>query len=173
MRSRVCAARHSGLGSTQAASSEDLPGSFDLDQAAADLDAAVMELQNQDATEGARVGILGFSLGGQLALSTAARNPRIGATVDFYGLHADARPDWTSVKAPLLAIFAGDDAAISEPAIRSLEADLERAEIRARVEVRDGLRHGFMNAARADVFDATAAAESWDTVLAFLRAELL
>ena len=96
----------------------------------------------------------------------------IGGVVDFYGLHAEARPDWTSMTAPLLAIFAGDDAAIPKPAVRSLEAELGRAGIRARVEIRDGLRHGFMNPARADVFDAVAAAESWDAMLAFLRAEL-
>jgi carboxymethylenebutenolidase len=35
-----------------------------------------------------------------------------------------------------------------------------------------GVQHAFMNDSRPDVYDAAAAAEGWDAMLAFFRAEL-
>lgn len=142
------------------------------DNAATVVDAVVKALLNVTATDGARVAVLGFAAGGQRALETAARNPLAGAVVDFYGLDPSARMDWGATAAPLLAIFASEDDAIPRPAVSTLEAELERAGVRSRLMLRDGVAAGFMNPGRADVFDAAAAAESWDTVLAFLRAEL-
>jgi dienelactone hydrolase len=53
-----------------------------------------------------------------------------------------------------------------------LKSGLERAGVSASVEVRAGVRSGYMNDARLDVHDAAAAADSWDALLAFFRSEL-
>jgi hypothetical protein len=44
--------------------------------------------------------------------------------------------------------------------------------VSASVEVKAGVRNGYMNDARLDVHDAIAAAETWDALLAFFRSEL-
>jgi carboxymethylenebutenolidase len=137
-----------------------------------DLDAAVHALLCHDAVEGSRVGVLGFCIGGHLALAAGCRNARVGAVVDFYGLFDAPRLDLAALRAPVLAVFAERDEFIPAEAVARLEQELRAAGKRAAVLVQPGARHGFMNETRPDRFDAGAAAESWDRLLAFLRAEL-
>jgi len=137
-----------------------------------DLAGAVQALQNHDAVEGPRVGVLGFCLGGHLALLAAARTPRVGAAIDFYGLFPHPPVEVAAVAAPLLAIFAERDAYITAEAVAGLRAALRAAGKHATVAVEPGVDHGFMNDTRPDRFDAAAAARGWERLLAFLRAEL-
>jgi carboxymethylenebutenolidase len=111
-------------------------------------------------------------MGGQLALYAATRNPRIGAVVDFYGIHPRVSLDLAGLQAPVLGIFAEDDAAVPPEAARKLESDLRSAGKRATVLVISGVGHAFMNDTRPDVYDAAAAGRAWGETLAFLRAEL-
>jgi carboxymethylenebutenolidase len=161
-----------GSNATDRAAAQRLAQELDIDRAAADLDAAVRELFNQNATDGPSVGALGLCIGGPLALLVGSRNRRIGAVVSFYGANSAIETDFESLDAPVLAIFAGDDDSIAEPTVRSLEADLKRADVRASVQIRAGVQHGYMDDTRPDVFDAVAASEGWDALVAFFRAEL-
>src|SRR5262249_40167167 len=100
------------------------------------------------------------------------RVPRIGAVVDFYGLFPSPPLDVTRLAAPLLAIFAEQDAFIPAEAVEGLRRDLRAAGRSAVVQVQRGAAHGFMNVTRPDRFDAAAAAAGGERLLAFLRAEL-
>ena len=145
---------------------------LELDGADADLESAVAELYNQNATKGSKVGALGFGLGGSLALFLSSRHRRIGAVADLYGTHLEIVGELDRVAAPVLAILAGDDESGAESAVATLKSGLERAGVSASVEVRAGVRGGYMNDTRPDVHDAVAAAETWDALLAFFRSEL-
>jgi carboxymethylenebutenolidase len=147
---------------------------MDLDAARAGsiLDATVAELLNAEWVEGARVGAVGFCMGGRLALLAAARNRRVGAAVSFYGAHPGVALDLSQLEAPVLGIFAERDEYLPAEAAAELESALEAAGKVATVRTQPGVRHGFMNDSRPDVFDAVAAAEGWNAMLAFLRAEL-
>jgi carboxymethylenebutenolidase len=151
---------------------QQLSKELDLDRVTGELDAAVEELLRQDATDGAKLGALGFGMGGQLALLAASRNRRIGAVADFYGAHPEVTPDLTQLEASVLAIFAGEDDADAASARHSLEADIERAEVRASIQTRSGVGRGYMNDSWRDAYNAVAAAEGWDAMLTFFRAEL-
>ena len=146
---------------------------LEIPRAARDLDGAVRALLGHDALEGSRVGTLGFCMGGQLALFAATRNRRIGAVVDFYGIHPNVTLDLSGLEAAVLGIFAERDAFVPPEAARKLEADLRSAGKRATFEIVPGVDHAFMNDRRADVYDARAAARAWADALAFLRAELV
>ena len=137
-----------------------------------DLDGAVRTLLSHDAVDGPSVGLLGFCLGGHLALLGGGRTPRVGAVVDFYGLFPDPPLEIGALAAPLLAIFAQRDAFIPAESVERLRRELRAAGKRASVRVEPGVDHGFMNDTRPDRFDAAAAAGGWDRLLAFLRAEL-
>jgi carboxymethylenebutenolidase len=147
---------------------------MDLDAARAGcvLDAAVAELLNAECVEGARVGAVGFCMGGWLALLAAARNRRVGAAVSFYAAHPGVALELSQLEAPVLVISAERDEQLPAEAAAELESALGAAGKLAAVRVQPGVRRGFMNDSRPDVFDAVAAAEGWDTMLAFLRAEL-
>jgi len=145
---------------------------LEIPRALRDLDAAVLELLNTHAVEGPEVGVLGFCMGGQLALAAGSRNRRIGAVVDFYGVHPEVTPDLSHCAAPVLAVFAENDEFIPPDAVSRLAGELEAAGVRASVRTVPGARHAFMNDSRPDVYDAKAAAEGWDAILSFFRAEL-
>jgi len=151
---------------------EQLSKDLDMDCADADLESAVAELFNQQATVGSKVGTLGFGLGGSLALLLSSRHRRIGAAVDLYGAQPELLPELERVAAPVLAIFAGEDESTSESTVGAFESSLQRAGVSASVEVKAGVRNGYMNDARLDVHDAIAAADTWDALLAFFRSEL-
>jgi carboxymethylenebutenolidase len=146
--------------------------SLEIPRAAQDLEAAATCLLNHSAVDGPKVGAIGFCMGGQLALYAATRDPRIGAVVDFYGVHPDVTLDLSGLEAAVLGVFAENDTFVPPAAARKLEAELKAAGKRADFTIHDGVDHAFMNDTRPDVHDAVAAERAWGAMLAFLRAEL-
>lgn len=145
---------------------------LEIPRAARDLDGAGAALLGHDAVDGSRVGAVGFCMGGQLALYAATRNPRIGAVVDFYGVHPNVTLDLSGLEAAVLGIFAEKDGFVPPEAARKLEAELTGAGKRADFHVFDDVDHAFFNDTRPDVYDAKAAAQAWGLALNFLHAEL-
>jgi len=145
---------------------------LEIPRAMAILDAAQARLLGHEAVSSSRLGVLGFCLGGQLALATACGSARIGAVVDCYGVHPEIEFDFAQLDAPVLGIFAENDAWISADHVRRLAADLEAAGKRCHFSTHLGVQHGFMNPARAEAYDAATSEEAWKQLLAFLRAEL-
>ena len=145
---------------------------LEIPRAARDLDGAVAALLNHDAVDGAKVGAMGFCMGGQLALFAATRNRRIGAVGDFYGIHPNVTLDPSGLEAAVLGIFAEHDAYATPDAVRKLESDLTAAGKRVHFSIYPGVDHAFFNETRPDVYDAVAATRAWSELLAFLRAEL-
>jgi carboxymethylenebutenolidase len=145
---------------------------LEIPRAARDLDGAVHALIDQPSVEGAKVGAVGFCMGGQLALFAATRNRRIGAVVDFYGVHPNVKLDLAGLQASVLGIFAERDGFVTPAVAHKLAAELEAAGKSMHCEIYPGVDHAFMNDSRPDVYDAAAAARAWSQALAFLRAEL-
>src|SRR5262245_30702083 len=70
---------------------------LDIDQAAKDLKGAAQALKANGAS-GARVGAIGFCMGGQLALYAATVSSDVGPVVDFYGIHPNCKPDYSKLQ---------------------------------------------------------------------------
>jgi len=145
---------------------------LEIPRAARDLEGAVQALLGHTGVVGAHVGAVGFCMGGQLALFAATRSPRIGAVVDFYGIHPNVSLDLSGLSAAVLGLFAERDEFVPPEAARKLEAELRGAGKRVRFDVFPGVGHAFFNDSRPDAYDARAAARAWSETLAFLRAEL-
>jgi carboxymethylenebutenolidase len=145
---------------------------LEIPRAARDLDAAVKALLDEPATDGPKVGVVGFCMGGQLALFAACRNPSLGAVVDFYGIHPNVTLDLENLQASVLGIFAEHDRFVPPEKAQALEKELRAAGKRAACEIFSGVDHAFFNDTRPDVYDAAAAARAWSETLGFLRAEL-
>lgn len=145
---------------------------LEIPRAARDLDAAAQLLQSQPEVAGAKLGAIGFCMGGQLALFAATRNARIGAVVDCYGVHPNVKLDLAGLEASVLGVFAERDTFVPPQVVAGLEAELRAAGKRAHFTIHPGVDHAFLNDTRADVYDAEAAARAWSEILAFLRAEL-
>jgi carboxymethylenebutenolidase len=146
---------------------------LELPRAARDLDGAVAALLGETATTGGTVGVIGFCMGGQLALFAGTRNRRIGAVVDCYGIHPNVKLDLANLAAPVLGIFAERDEFVPPEAVRKLEAELRAAGKRCSFTTFPGVGHAFLNDSRPDVYDAAAAERAWGMIVSFLRAELV
>ena len=145
---------------------------LDVGRTERDLRGAVDHLLARGEVSGDRVGAVGFCMGGQLALFAACANPKVGACVDFYGIHPAVTPDLASLQAPVLGFFAEKDAFVTPDAARRLEADLQAAGKDVEITIFDGADHAFFNDTRAEVYHARYAAECWTRMLAFYRRHL-
>ena len=64
------------------------------DQAERDIRGAIGALKNEAAIDG-KVGVVGFCMGGQLAMLAATTSANeVGAAVNFYGIHPNVKPDF-------------------------------------------------------------------------------
>lgn len=143
-----------------------------IDDAEQDLRGAIEYVLSRGAVTGDRVGTVGFCMGGQLSLFAACANAKVGACVNFYGIHPNVTPDLASLQAPVLGFFAEKDAFVPPDVARSLEADLEAAGKTATITVFAGADHAFFNDTRPDVYHADYAAQCWQRMLAFYRRHL-
>jgi carboxymethylenebutenolidase len=114
------------------------------------------------------VGVVGFCMGGQLALFAASKNPeKISAAVDFYGIHPNVKPDYDKIKAPVLGFFGEKDGSVSPQKVKALSEKLNAAGVNHQFKIYPGADHAFFNDQRPEVYDANAAAEAWNKMLEF------
>ena len=148
---------------------------LDMERAAADIGAAADTLLARPEVEGAKVGVMGFCMGGGLALLIAAeRGDVIGAAVPFYGVipWPVPAPDWSRLGGPVQGHYAEADASADPAAAAALEAAIRAAGGTAEFTVHPGTQHAFANHHRPDVHDPTETARAMDAAVAFLRAAL-
>ncbi len=145
---------------------------LNIERAAQELGGAVDYLRGLDAVTSAKVGTVGFCMGGQLALASACQHDVVGACVDFYGVHPNVTLDFSGLAAPVLGLFAENDGFVSPEVANKLEHDIREAGKRADFHIYPGVDHAFFNDSRSDVYDADAAADAWRRTLEFFRAEL-
>lgn len=145
---------------------------LNIDRAAADLRGAAAFLQAHGSVRGPRVGAVGFCMGGQLALYAGTVEPeRIGAVVDFYGIHPKVPVDPGRLKVPVLGHFGTRDASIPVESVRELAAAVQAAGGQFEACFYDA-DHAFFNDTRPAVYDQTASRLAWERTLAFLRTHL-
>ena len=114
----------------------------------------------------ARVGTLGFCMGGGYALLGACLR-RFDFAVDYYG-RIERAGDVEGLQGPVLCLLASEDERITPWAFAELLPAAMRAKKRVTVELYPGVRHGFHRPGR-ELYDAAAATDAWRRTLAFLE----
>jgi carboxymethylenebutenolidase len=143
---------------------------LEVPKVAEDAGGALDFLLRHEACSSAKAGTMGFCLGGQLALFAACTYAdRVGACVDFYGVHPKITPDLTKLRAPVLGVFAEKDAYVNEQVVADLAHRLQAAGRDFEFKTYPGVNHAFLNEERPDVYDAGAAADAWNRAVEFLR----
>jgi len=143
---------------------------LNIGQAEKDLTGATRYLASQSTTS--KLGAVGFCMGGQLALFAGCLDSRIGAVVDFYGIHPNVTPDYARLSGPVLGLFAEKDAFVTPDTARGVEAAIKKAGKAAEIHVYPGVDHAFFNDDNAAAYDKTAAADAWRRTLAHFRTNL-
>ena len=145
---------------------------LEIDRAEKDLRGAIEYLLSLPETTSQNVGTVGFCMGGQLSLYAACINPRVGACVDYYGIHPSVVPEIKKLRAPVLGFFGADDPYVTPDAARQLKAQLDDNGKRAEFHIYDHAGHAFFNDSRPEAFNRAFADDSWMRMLAFYREHL-
>lgn len=144
-----------------------------MDGAAKDLSGAVDELQRR--TGRTQVGVIGFCMGGGLALVLGTQRPdAVKAIVPAYGLipWPDAQPDFAQLDAAILGHAAGEDDYFTPEAAMELEAQLKALGKDVAFHHYPDVDHAFFNEDRPEVHDQGSADLLWDRSIAFFRDKL-
>jgi carboxymethylenebutenolidase len=155
----------------QTASEPDAAGklfmALNITQAEKDLRGAAKFVAGQSST--AKIGAVGFCMGGQLAVFAATLNPSVAATVDFYGIHPNVKPDYKKLSGPVLGLFAEKDAFVTPQTAKEVDAAIKKAGKQSEIHIYPGVDHGFFNDERADVYNKASADDAWRRTLGFFR----
>ena len=150
--------------------------SLNADEVNARLNAAMTYGKSLPASNG-KTGVTGFCWGGARTFGFAAAQPELNAAVVFYGDapgSADSSHETTlaNVKAPVLGLYAGDDARINNT-LPSTQAAMKKMGKSYDVRIYEGSGHGFMSsqAARGGA-NLKAAQQAWPAAIEFFRQHL-
>ena len=114
----------------------------------------------------ARLGAVGYCLGGGLAIALACADNRLKAIAPYYGLNP--RPlEAAERMCPVVGSYPGKD--FTAKAGRELEGVLERAQIPHDIKVYADARHSFFNDKNRASYNDEASRDSWDRVRAFFK----
>jgi carboxymethylenebutenolidase len=144
---------------------------LDIEQAEKDLRGAAAALKANGAT-GAKVGAVGFCMGGQLALFAGTVSNDVGPVVDFYGIHPAVKPDYSKLSAPLLLICGDKDHMAGPDPSGNVVNAVKAAGKQAELVVYPGADHAFMNDTRPEVHKPQESADAWGKMVSHLRSNL-
>src|SRR6185369_10844436 len=143
-----------------------------IDEAERDLSAAVGYLETQDSTTSEKVGVVGFCMGGALALYAATKNSKVGACVVFYGGHPKVKPDLPNLASPVLGIYAERDGSVTPQLVHELEGQLVKLGKSFEAHIYPDVGHAFFNDTRPEVYNSEAAADAWRRTIEFAKKNL-
>ncbi|MFI0370648.1 dienelactone hydrolase family protein [Actinomadura sp. 1N219] len=153
------------------------------EQALPDLEAGLDHLAGRDDVDASRAAVVGFCLGGGLAIAWATRTDRLACAVPLYGLpelppaysptgRVRSRIDVAGgVRCPVQAHFGGADEVIPLDQVARLGDALEESGHETEVHVYDGAGHAYHDDTHPN-HHPEAARLTWERTLAFLRKHL-
>jgi carboxymethylenebutenolidase len=130
-----------------------------------DLKAALTFLAAQPGVDGARIGAVGYCMGGSFAIAWACTDDRLKAIAPYYGMNP--RPLAAVARAcPVVGSYPAED--FTAKAAQKLDASLDEYRIPHDIKIYPGAKHSFFNDQRPS-YDPAASEDSWNRVLAFFK----
>ena len=162
-----------GQSSTEPDGAGKLMMALNLEQAAKDLSGAVDLLQERSGRDA--VGVVGFCMGGGLALVVATQRPdAVKAAAPFYGVipWPTAQPDWSKLDAKVQGHYAELDGFFTPDMVQDLEATLQGLGKDVELLIYEDADHAFFNDTRPEVYKPEASQLAWDRTIALFRETL-
>lgn len=120
-----------------------------------------------------KVAVLGFCMGGGLALYAVARSRAFAAGVIYYQSLFPDPEDLRGIRAPLLCHYGTDDPGTTRAEIEMFRDTLERHKIKYEIEMYQGAGHAFLNNPQSkNAANLDAAAKSVAGTVKWLRKTL-
>ena len=133
---------------------------------------ATAEFLKGHARGNGKVGVIGFCMGGALALASACHLDGLSAVVPFYGLPPEDKVDYAKVSAPILMHVAKRDAWVTVEKAEAVKKKLEAAGKSITLEIYEA-DHAFVNDTRPEVYDEKNAKLAWSRSVEFLKKNLV
>jgi carboxymethylenebutenolidase len=129
-----------------------------------DLLSTVGWIKTQKEANGARIGAIGFCMGGSYALLLPCSTREIKAAAPFYG---EIPPDERlgALACPIFYAYGENDGWIQRRDVDRLEGALKKLNKPGQVKIYAGCSHGFFNDTRKDVYRPVEAKDAWDHAL--------
>ena len=144
---------------------------LNIAEAGKDMKGAAQFLLGSSAVSSKRVGIVGFCMGGQLAMYAGMEYPEsIAAVVDFYGIHPAVKIEANRLRVPVLGHFGKQDKSVSEEPVQTLATSITNAGGSFEYHYYDA-GHAFFNDTRP-VYSERDAKVAWQRTLDFLNASV-
>jgi len=137
------------------------------ERAVRDIRAARAYLDTLREGAGRPGGVIGFCMGGGLALRAALDSADFRAVVICYGSVVSEPERLRTLRGPVLGVFGADDRGIGVDQTQALERGLRAAGNAGVVRVYKGVGHAFLNEERAG-HDPDVARQAWGDIDAFL-----
>jgi len=148
-------------------------GNLDWPGAVQDINVAAEYLKSQGVK---KVGVVGYCMGGALALAGAALCESVSAAVPYYGVPDKKLADLTKVKVPVQGHFGALDTAkgfSDSTAVKALEEALKQSGAEFEIFVYEDAGHAFANELRPDAFHKPSYEKATERTLAFFNKHLV
>lgn len=142
------------------------------DRAVRDLKAAFDYLRSRDDVDAARIGSVGWCMGGGYSLALALAQPKLAGTVIYYGRLVTDDATIKSLAVPLLGNFGGQDQGIPPESVRAFEAKAKAAGKSVDFKIYPDAGHGFASSKDPATFRAADAKDADARTDAFLEKTL-
>jgi carboxymethylenebutenolidase len=137
-----------------------------FDRVGDDTRAALDHLRSLGTAE--RLFTVGFCYGGAMSWRQSAAQEGLAGAIGFYGVPGRASEVIPQMKAPLLMLLAGNDAASPKEAFEAMAADLDAAGVAHRAVTYPGAPHSFFDRTYDQWADACT--DSWGQIFDFMEA---
>ncbi|MFY9751157.1 MAG: dienelactone hydrolase family protein [Candidatus Acidiferrales bacterium] len=138
------------------------------DLAMRDLEAGLVYLVQRKEVTRDRLAVVGWCMGGGLAIQFAIRQPHLSACIVNYGALPTDPNDMQQIGAAVLGNFGADDRGITPTDVQDFQKAMQNANRRVDVKIYEGAGHGFENPANA-TYRPAAAADAWQRMINFLN----
>jgi carboxymethylenebutenolidase len=118
-----------------------------------------------------RIGVVGFDMGGRLALLAGMRSTDVSAVVVAYGRPITDRDQLRRIACPILGLFGERDELVPQAEVERFREALGAASRNAEVKVYPAAGRAFMNP-QFGRFDEADAKDAWSRIVAFLKDKL-
>jgi carboxymethylenebutenolidase len=142
------------------------------DRANRDLLAASSYLRSLKNVDPAKMGDIGWCMGGGYALDLAIADPQLKTAVINYGHLASDQATLQKINAAILGIFGGQDKGISVDDVKKFESQLKALGKTEEIHIFPDAGHGFENPNNKPAYRADDAAQAWTLTTQFLNAHL-
>jgi carboxymethylenebutenolidase len=130
-----------------------------------DLKDALTHLSEQPGVDNARLGAVGYCMGGSFAIAWACTDDRLKAIAPYYAMNP--RPiEAVNRLCPVVGSYPGND--FTTPNGQKLDSELGRHQVARDIKIYPGVKHSFFNDTSRN-YNEAAAMDSWGRVLSFFE----